>query len=70
MTEAFRIKGHLLKTALLANEWYDDVDQPEQALAELRRHADHPDLFSFIQRPPNASPPCCQTNLVPAPDQA
>jgi hypothetical protein len=45
-----------LKTASFVDEWYEDVDDPEQAIADLRVAGVNVDLFSFWQRLPYAEP--------------
>lgn len=54
---AFRLSRRWIRIATLLNEWYDDVSDPEAAVAELRRTRSPADLFSFIQRPPDQSAP-------------
>lgn len=50
------VTGGWLKTARFAEEWYEDVDDPEKAIADLRASGINADLFSFWQRLPYTEP--------------
>ncbi len=51
-----RIHGRFIKTARLADEWYEDVRDPEAVIAELRQSPEHVDVFTFWQRLPETTP--------------
>lgn len=50
------ISGRWLKTGRLANEWYDDVDNPTALMAGFKDAGYRPDLLTFWQRLPNIEP--------------
>jgi hypothetical protein len=50
------IAGRFLRKATSRHEWYDDLPDPEAAIHLLRSIQRRPDLFSFIQRPPDVQP--------------
>ena len=50
------VEGHLLKTARLEHEWFDDVTDPETFQRALREDNVAADLFSFWQRYPGKTP--------------
>jgi hypothetical protein len=44
------VTGRFLKTAVLKDEWYDDVDYPETFVRKMRDAGLKADLFTFWQR--------------------
>jgi hypothetical protein len=54
--KAISVKGGVVKTARLAEEWYEDVDDPAALVRGLREAHVKADLFTFWQRPPNTEP--------------
>ena len=50
------LAGRWLKTASLAQEWFDDVDEPEVFIAALKESKPEADLFTFWQRLPETTP--------------
>ena len=48
--QTFEIHGSFPKTAILADEWFQDLERPDEVVGELSRHAD---LLSFWQRLPH-----------------
>jgi hypothetical protein len=50
------VTGSFLKTARLAEEWYEDVGDPESMLDAIRRSKVQTDIFSFWQRLPDSHP--------------
>jgi hypothetical protein len=50
------IQGNVIRIAHLDGEGYQFLDDPEEALRELRKSSDRIDLFSFIQKVSEASP--------------
>ncbi|HEY1308738.1 MAG TPA: hypothetical protein VGF24_34580 [Vicinamibacterales bacterium] len=50
------ITDGLLRTARLSDEWYDDVENPEQVIEELQRSGVKADVFTFWQRLPDTDP--------------
>jgi hypothetical protein len=51
--KTYAVKPGLLRVARLEKEWYDDVDQPESVIADLRASDLRPDIFTFWQRVPD-----------------
>jgi hypothetical protein len=47
------IGGRLLRMARLEDEWFEDVNDPEQFINSLRRQDDRPDIVTFWQRLPD-----------------
>lgn len=47
------VTGRLFRVARLRDEWYADPADPVQIINTLKASAKPPDLFSFIQRPPD-----------------
>ena len=45
-----------MRIAQLRDEWWDDVDDPEEMVNALRRCCPVPDLFTFWQRLPDITP--------------
>jgi hypothetical protein len=50
------VSGGWLKTASFVDEWYEDVDDPDRVIADLRDSGINADLFSFWQRLPYSDP--------------
>jgi hypothetical protein len=50
------LSGRWLKTARLANEWYEDVDNPTALMAGLKDAGYRADLLTFWQRLPHIEP--------------
>jgi hypothetical protein len=50
------LNGTVIKTARLRDEWYEDIDDPEQILSALRASNLGVDLFTMMQRLPDTSP--------------
>jgi hypothetical protein len=50
------ITGRLFSTAKLADEWYEDVDDPEAIVERLKQSKARVDIFSFWQRLPDTTP--------------
>lgn len=46
------VKGRFIKTALLKHEWYDDIDDPEACIRQIRANGRKADYFTFIRRLP------------------
>ena len=44
-----KIRGKLIKTAQLAEEWYDDVEDPESLISGLNAKKAKADIFTFWQ---------------------
>lgn len=53
----FRVRGRWIRTATLEHEWYDELGGPEAAIREAKAHPGKPDIFTFIQRPPQTAAP-------------
>jgi len=55
--KTFALRGRFVRTAALEDEWFDDLEDPEAAVRELRgRLRRPPDILSFWQRPPEVEP--------------
>jgi hypothetical protein len=52
----FIISGNVLKTATLEKEWEEDVDDPAQAIRELKKASIRIDILNFWQRIPETEP--------------
>jgi hypothetical protein len=52
----FVVRGRLVKTASLKDEWAQDVPNPVQVIDELRSSWRSVDLLTFWQRPPDTAP--------------
>jgi hypothetical protein len=52
----FILTGKFIRTARMKQEWFDDVEQPDQIVQSLKKVVPRPDLFTFIQRPPDTIP--------------
>jgi len=50
------IEGKFPKIARLADEWYEDVDDPERLRKRLSEEKIHADIFTFWQRLPEIEP--------------
>ena len=48
------ISGNFLKTVRIEEEWYEDVNNPEALVNELKKTKG--DIFTFWQRPPHNEP--------------
>lgn len=48
--------GKLVKTAMIWEEWYEDVEDPESFVNSLKQNRVKADIFSFFQRPPEIKP--------------
>ena len=48
--------GKFIRTAKMWEEWFEDVQSPETIVSTLKSMEDPPDLFTFIERPPEFSP--------------
>ncbi len=55
-SKEIRLKGRLIRIALLDGEGYQFLEDPETALAELRKSGTRADLFTFIQKLSETSP--------------
>ena len=53
---AVEVSGSLLKTARLSEEWYEDLEDPQAFVAEMKRSGIRADLFTFWQRLPRTEP--------------
>src|SRR5438034_714120 len=51
-----RIQGRLIKLGSLDADTYEFLENPEEALEEVRRCGTRIDLFTFMQRMPHTSP--------------
>jgi hypothetical protein len=63
MTTSVKVQGHyvvvrgtVLKVARLEQEWFEDLDDPEQMAAALSTTSPRADILSFWQRLPNVEP--------------
>ncbi|MFO7719173.1 MAG: hypothetical protein R6W85_01880, partial [Gillisia sp.] len=52
----FFSKGKFIKICKLFNEWYEDVEDPEELIANLKKCPEKNHIFSFIQRVPHVVP--------------
>jgi hypothetical protein len=52
----FVIKGKIVKTVLLKDEWFDEIESPNFVVDELKKINVKIDLFSFVQRLPETQP--------------
>jgi len=55
-SQEIKVQGGLIRTARLEGEGYDFLENPEPLLTGLRQCETRIDLFTFIQRLPNATP--------------
>src|SRR5206468_10786692 len=51
-----KVSGQLVRTARLANEGFEFVENPKAVLCELREAAKRIDLFTFTQKATETSP--------------
>jgi len=54
--DALEISGTAVRIARLSDEWYQDLDDPESYIQELKRNRVRADLFTFWQRLPDTEP--------------
>ena len=50
------VRGGLIKTTKIEQEWYDDVEDPEEIVKGLRQNSIRTDIFTFWQRLPETTP--------------
>jgi hypothetical protein len=50
------VSGRVLKIARIAEEWYEDVDDPQGLVNEIRNRKVKADIFTFWQRLPDTVP--------------
>jgi hypothetical protein len=50
------VTGTLMKMARLKEEWFEDAEDPERTIAELRKAPLRTDIFTFFQRLPDKEP--------------
>src|SRR5437879_1677486 len=50
------ITGRFIRTARVEDEWYNELDAPENFISELRRTNIRADLFTFLQGIPEKTP--------------
>jgi hypothetical protein len=50
------VKGRLIRIARIKDEWFEDFEDPDLIIRELRRNKRKVDLFSFFQRLPETIP--------------
>jgi hypothetical protein len=50
------IEGEILRIASLEQEWYEDVEDPQLLISELRKAETRPDILTFWQRLPDTEP--------------
>lgn len=50
------VSGRWLRTARVAQEWFEDVDDPQTLVTGLKAAHSHADLFTFWQRLPSTVP--------------
>ncbi len=50
------IKGKLLRTARLEEEWFVDIEDPESFIKQIAKYRVSGDLFTFWQRLPETTP--------------
>src|SRR5262245_16451428 len=53
---AITIGGPIVRVARLEQEWYEDVEAPEAMIEALTAVRPRPDIFTFWQRLPEATP--------------
>ena len=49
---AVEVSGSFLKTARLSEEWYEDLEDPQAFVAQMKRSGIKADLFTFWQATP------------------
>jgi N-acetylglutamate synthase-like GNAT family acetyltransferase len=52
----FFLRGDLVKTARIREEWFEDVENPEEIIEVFKNKIGKADLFTFIQRLPEKEP--------------
>jgi hypothetical protein len=50
------VSGRFVRVARLADEWHEDLEDPEKILKHLREAGHSVDIFTFWQRPPLVTP--------------
>jgi len=55
-SKRFVIQGRFIRIASLEQEWYDDLEDPDAAIASLGRVAPSADILTFWQRLPEIAP--------------
>jgi hypothetical protein len=50
------IEGEILRIASLEQEWYDDIEDPETLINDLRKTEPRADILTFWQRLPDTEP--------------
>jgi len=50
------IRGRLIKTARLKEEWYEDLENPESLISQIKKNKIKADIFTFWQRLPETKP--------------
>src|ERR1043166_6397166 len=50
------VTGKIVRTARIEEEWFDDVEEPEEIIDDLRQNSIKVDIFSFWQRFPEKTP--------------
>lgn len=50
------VTGKLIKVARIAEEWYEDVDDPTSVIGKLKNSKTKVDIFTFWQRLPETKP--------------
>lgn len=50
------ISGKIPRMVKPAEEWFEDVEDPERLINSLLKHTDRPDILTFWQRLPDTSP--------------
>jgi len=50
------VKGKFLKTAMVREEWDEDVTDPETVIDALKKSGVRIDIFTFVQRLPESRP--------------
>lgn len=53
---ALEVSGRMIRTARLAEEWFEDLDDPKSFIDRLKRTGARADVFSFWQRLPHTEP--------------
>ena len=50
------VEGKALRIASFEQEWYEDVEDPQTLINELRKSESRPDILTFWQRLPDTQP--------------
>ena len=53
------VEGKALRIASFEQEWYEDVEDPQTLINELRKTEPRPDILTFWQRLPDTEPKYC-----------